>query len=94
MFTNGPESLSSAIKLRLIFVANSVAASKHRQAKFRRFLDTTASPLSALSHDTHDSVTKRVVTDKKESIQKVRKLLSTDLVNTKLVCESGSNFLK
>ena len=41
MFTNISEILSSAIKLRLIFVANSAAASKHRQAKFRRFLGTT-----------------------------------------------------
>ena len=41
MFTNISEILSTAIKLRLIFVANSVAAGKHRQAKFRRFLGTT-----------------------------------------------------
>ena len=32
VFTNISEIFSSAIKLRLIFVANSVAAGKHRQA--------------------------------------------------------------
>ena len=41
MFTNISEILSNAMKLRLIFVANSVAAGKHRQAKFRRFLTVT-----------------------------------------------------
>ena len=49
------------------FVANSVAAGKHRQAKFRRFLGTTASPLS---HDIHDKVTKRVVKIRRKPIKK------------------------
>ena len=86
MFTNISEILSNAMKLRLIFVANSVAAGKHRQAKFRRFLTVTTWQ-SLQCHETNRQ-------DKREANQKARKLLSTDLLNTNLVCESGTNCLK
>ena len=86
MFTNISEILSSAIKLRLIFVANSVGAGKHRQAKFRRFLTVTTWQSWQCRETSRQ--------DQKEANQKARKLLSSDLLNTNLVCESGSNCLK
>ena len=86
MFTNISEILSNAMKLRLIFVANSVAAGKHRQAKFRRFLTVTTWQ-SWQCHETNRQ-------DKREANQKARKLPSTDLLNTNLLCESGTNCLK
>ena len=63
MFTNISEILSNAMKLRLIFVANSVAAGKHRQAKFRRFLTVKA-------HDSRYSVTRRIVKIRGKPIKK------------------------
>ena len=73
MFTNISEILSNAMKLRLIFVANSVAAGKHRQAKFRRFLTVKA-------HDSRYSVTRRIVKIRGKPIKKRENCLPISFV--------------
>ena len=92
MFTNISEILSSAIKLRLIFVANSAAASNTVRLNFVAFLVQLRSFTVTTWQSRPCRETSRQ--DKKEANQKVRKLLSTDLLNTNLVCESGTNCLK